>query len=85
MSERPEPIPVGTVVDYHGSLAHGRYVVTGHDNPQNLFPYDKWHLLAEAYPDGVAYTIWPEGMEQRWANRAYSAYRVRRGSLEVAS
>lgn len=82
------PIPIGTVVDYHGSLSTGsdrKYVVTDHDNPQDLFPEDQWKLLAEAYPDGVAYTIWPEGMERRFGNRAYMVFRVRRTSLEVAS
>jgi len=88
-----EPIPVGTVVDYHGSYGYGRYEVT------ECVPLDDaWFSDAErdamselgikiedVYTDGVAYTIWKEGIERRFGNRMYSISRVRRSSLTVAS
>jgi hypothetical protein len=89
MEENVTPIPVGTVVTYHGSLScdpDKRYVITAHCNPQEMFPEDFWakyaQELSDAYPDGVAYTIWPEGMPQEFGLREYMVYRVRRGSLK---
>jgi len=83
-----EPIPIGTVVDYHGSQAHGRYVVTGHENPPALFTSRELAELAgtdltEAYPDGVAYVIWKQGVLRKFGNLMYSISRVRRQSLSV--
>jgi len=85
------PIPVGTLVEYKGSLAHGTYVVTGHQGPvADLFSprehevmQEQGFSLADAYPDGVAYEIWPEGMPRTFGNRMYMVSRVRRGSLTV--
>lgn len=70
------PYPVGTTVDYHGSHAHGRYVITEHEEPRAGVPDPEVN-----YPDGVAYVIWREGVEVRFGNRAYSVYQVRRGSI----
>lgn len=78
-----EPIPVGAIVDYRGSLRHGRYVVTAHEDPKTLFPVSQHYLIADSYPDGVAYQIWPEGMPQKFGNREHMAYRVRRKSLTL--
>lgn len=82
--DKPEPYEIGSVVDYHGSHAHGRYVITSHQDPQQLFPADKWDQLADAYPDGVAYEIWKEGVLRKFGNRVHSVYRVRRDSLTPA-
>jgi hypothetical protein len=70
------PIPVGTVVEYHGSHGHGRYVITDHDKPRPGVPDPEVN-----YPDGVAYVIWPEGMEIAFRNREHSVVQVRRQSL----
>lgn len=75
-----KPIPVGTLVDYHHG---GRYTVTAHHCPHDLFPRNEWDEVKDHYPDGVAYEIWPEGMEIKFGNRQYSVYRVRRSSLTV--
>lgn len=78
-----EPIPVGAIVDYHGSQQHGRYKVIGHRDPYELFPGESAKTLDEAYPDGVAYEIWVEGVLVKFGNRDYSVHRVRRKSLTV--
>ncbi len=89
-----KPIAIGTLVDYHGSHKHGRYVVTAHHDPATLFTAqevewlekERWPGgLAERHPDGVCYEIWPEGMEQSWRNREHMVYRVKRASLTVVS
>jgi hypothetical protein len=85
-----EPIPVGTLVEYKGSWQQA-YVVTGHQAPvADLFSPREQEImqeeglsLADAYPDGVAYEIWPEGMPRKFGNRMYMVSRVRRGSLTV--
>jgi hypothetical protein len=74
------PYPVGTVVDYHGSFAHGRYVISDHQEPRPGVPDP-----AVNYPDGVAYVIWPVGVEQRFGNRHLSVVQVRRGSITPAA
>lgn len=87
-----EPIPVGTAVK---RLSDGRrYTVTGHQQAsENLFSQRERLLieadgrtlaevLAEQYPDGVAYQIFPEGMLQKFGTlRDYTIWRVRRGSV----
>ena len=75
-----KPIPVGTLVDYHHG---GRYVVTAHHCPHDLFPKNEWDEVKDHYPDGVAYEIWPEGMVGKFGLRHLSVYRVRRSSLTV--
>ena len=82
-----EPVPVKTVVLYHGEP----YVITGHQDPAMLFTdrereiIESAHMtLAEAYPDGVAYAIFPVGMTWHFGNiRVHGISRVRRGSLKV--
>ena len=77
-----EPIPVGTDVLYQGSHAHGTYVVVAHHAPDDSrYPYIPPDVLADAYPDGVAYEIWLKGVLVKFGNRDYSVHRVRRGSL----
>jgi hypothetical protein len=70
------PIPVGTVVGYHGSHRHGRYVITALEAVRPGVPDPEIN-----YPDGVAYTIWPEGMLQKFGNRDHMIFQVRRTSL----
>lgn len=70
------PIPVGTVVDYHGSHRHGRYVITRLEAVRAGVPDPDLN-----YPDGVAYTIWPEGMLQKFGLREHMITQVRRTSL----
>jgi hypothetical protein len=79
-NEGDPPVPVGTVVDYFGSLDHGRYEITGHMEPVNVpnVPEDE---LPKYFPDGVAYELWPEGVERRFGNRNRAAYNVRRTSF----
>ena|ERR1017187_1253195 len=96
MNETITPIPVGTVVDYHGSFTPGRYVITRHNMPgtagstldsDGLIPVSTLNAteLATAYPDGVAYEIWPEGMLQKFGNRMYMCHQVRRQSITPVS
>jgi hypothetical protein len=75
-----DPIPVGTLVDYHGSHQHGRYTVTGHQEPRPGVPDPEVN-----YPDGVAYVIWPEGLPVKFGNRKRSVAQVRRRSLTVVT
>jgi hypothetical protein len=81
-----KPIPVGTLVDYHGSHKHGRYVVIAHRCPQDMFPKDEWgDDMAQYYPDGVAYEIYPEDLPRKFGLvRDYTIWRVRRSSLTIA-
>lgn len=76
-----EPIPVGTVVDYHGSCTHGRYVITTHEQPRPGIPDPDVH-----YPDGVAYVIWDAKIPphlRRFGMREWAVHQVRRTSLTV--
>lgn len=83
-----EPIPVGTLVDYHGSIEsyRGRYTVDAH----GLVPKPGEHplhssvtgeMIAEAYPDGVTYSLWPEGFKKKFGLRHLVVSRVRRASV----
>lgn len=85
-----EPLPIGTIVNYTGSHYHGRYLITGHQDPSTvtIVGYKAENdgllseVLAEAYPDGVAYEIWREGIDRsKFGNRMYMVYQVRRGNL----
>lgn len=83
MPASTKPLPVGTVVTYHGSLSDGterRYVITEHEEPRAGLPGPEI-----SYPDGVAYVIWPEGMPRKFGNRMYAVYQVRRPSLTVVA
>ena len=85
-----EPLPIGTLVNYHGSQT--QYVITEHHLVStDLFRRFELEQLVingtslhDAYPDGVAYSILPEGMLVKFGNvRTYGISRVRRGSLSV--
>lgn len=79
------PVPVGTVVEYFGSLyrRHGRYVVAAHENPAT-HPYRRdTEILRAAYPDGTAYVLYPVGVERSLDNQHLGMGFVRRGSFRV--
>lgn len=89
--DKLEPYPVGSIVDYHGSHSHGRYVITAHHRLDDLFRASELEQMKaagirmeDAYPDGVAYEIWQEGVLRKFGNRMYSVMRVRRSSLTPA-
>lgn len=74
-----EPLPIGAVVEYHGSHSHDKtllYVITGHEKPHPDV-YDPEFY----YPDGVAYTLWERGVLRKFGNRHHAVYQVRRSSL----
>lgn len=91
------PYRIGTRVTYHGSLSNGtdrEYIIRGHGNPVEMFApqelaqavaasnvEDAETLLANTYPDGVAYEIWPADVLYKFGNRCYSVVRVRRDSI----
>jgi hypothetical protein len=77
-----DPVPVGTVVDYFGSLAHGLYEITEHRSAEE---YPK-HLSVDAdlfvpYPDGIGYRLWPLDMPKKMGNEPYSVNFARRTSF----
>lgn len=72
------PVPVGTVVEYSGSQQHGTYEITAHAEPMNI---PEGHDKQEFFADGVAYEIWPVGVERRFGNRDRAVYNVRRKSI----
>lgn len=77
-----DPIPVGSVVFYCGSHSPDwdrRYVVTAHEKPREGISDPEVN-----YPDGVAYTIWPEGMPRKFGLREHMISQVRGQSLELA-
>lgn len=69
-----EPLPVGTVVDYFGSHAHGRYEITATASGMNV---------QMIYPDGKMYDLWPAGVPRKFGLRHLAVYNVRRTSLRI--
>lgn len=82
-----EPVPIGTVVEYGGTLdhRHGKRVITAHEDPLD-HPYraviGEEELLV-AYTDGVAYVLHPVGMERSPENAREGISFVRRTSFRV--
>lgn len=77
---KPEPLPKETLVSYEGEL----YRVTDYDQPEeHPLPPPGDYDLAEIYPDGVAYVLWPEGVARKMGNRFQTRIWVRRTSLTV--
>lgn len=70
-----EPYPVGTIVDYHGSLdyMHGLYEIERIGTPRPGREAD--------YEDGAGYVLWPVGVPKKFGNREESLYFVRRQSI----
>lgn len=80
------PVQVGSVVEYFGSGPHGRYRVIGRQKP-TAHPYRSLtrEEAAEAYPDGVAYDLWPTNLPQKFGLRDQAVTHVRRTSFTVIS
>lgn len=80
-----EPVPVGTTVRYEG----GYYTVEAHGNPQDRSghypPRPPVPSLEEAYPDGVAYVLWPVTVPRKMDNGHFGRSFVRRTSFTVVS
>lgn len=93
MADKLAPIPVGTMVNYHGSISdyHGVYEVTEHHTMTELktirpdIVYRKGNevdsYLAEKFADGVSYDLWPVGVSKKYDNRKYALYGARRESI----
>lgn len=79
MRDGNEAVPIGTVVEYHGSMGRGTYTITDHAVPVNRGVTES--ELEAAYPDGVAYELWPLGVKRKFDNRHLARYNVRRGSF----
>lgn len=87
MDDVTVPLPLETLVKYHGSItgAHGRYRVARHEQPldaNDLSPLPE-EAIAQYYSDGVAYSLWPDGVPFRWGERDRELNNVRRVSLTV--
>lgn len=80
-----EALEVGTIVRYHGSIRsyHGEYEIIGRTDPDYLRSVKGDAVANEYYPDGLAYELWPVGVEKKFGNRELSLYHVRPGSITV--
>lgn len=79
------PVPVDTVVDYTGSMQHGRFFIREHQVPIGNPKVDPdVHDVDALYPDGVAYYLWPVGLEFKFGNRDHAVYYARRTSFSIA-
>jgi hypothetical protein len=70
------PVPVGTIVDYFGSHAHGRYEITATGAAPTVL-----HI----YPDGRMYDLWPENTPRKFGMRHLAVYNVRRTSFQIVA
>jgi hypothetical protein len=68
------PVEPGTTVVYRGR----EYEVVEHQEPRPSVPQPEVN-----YPDGVAYVLWPVGVEKKFGNRDQSMVQVRRRSFRV--
>lgn len=74
-----DSVPVGTIVEYFGSLEHGRYEITRRHTPIG-------HEVGPdtSYPDGYAYVLWKVGALRKMDNGAgNAAHNVRRTSFRI--
>ena len=79
-----EPVPPGTVVLYaYPDGPPKEYTVVDHDDPHNHPHPPPEPPLAEAYPDGVAYYLWPVGLPRKFGFRDQAIGWVRRTSFTV--
>lgn len=86
-NETSDRLPIGTKVRYHGSIdyMHGEYVITGY-GADYLMEAQRTKLgddFERYYPDGVAYTLMPEGVEYNYRNRDEALYAVRPASISL--
>lgn len=76
------PLPPGTVVRYEGT----DYEIDYYQDPK-LHPHAPAAPLSprldKAYPDGVAYFLWPVGVARKMDNGMFVRHYVRRTSLSV--
>jgi hypothetical protein len=80
-----DKVPVGTRVRYHGSAGpHGEYIIQGHNDPAGRTDLPP-EAIAEGYPDGISYELWPPGVPVKFGNRDQAIYFVRRASFDVVS
>lgn len=78
-----DKVPVGTRVRYHGSAGpHGEYIIQGHNDPAGRADLPP-EAIAEGYPDGISYELWPPGVPVKFGNRDQAIYFVRRASFDV--
>lgn len=91
MGMKMQPLDPGTIVEYHGSLPeyHGQYEieysVDAREGRPDLLTRKGEAFMDEQYPDGVAYVLWPVGVEKSYRNREESLNSVRRGSITVVA
>jgi hypothetical protein len=79
-------VPVGARVRYHGSAGrHGEYIIQGYNDLAGHHPKLPPEVEAEAYPDGIAYELWPVGVLMKFGNRDQAVYFVRRASFDLAA
>lgn len=76
------PFAVGDLVEYQGSgaAASGRYRITDIHVPRQM-PGVSDAELAEAYPEGKAYALWPEGVLVKFGLLHLSVVNVRPASI----
>lgn len=73
------PVSLGVHVRYNAT----EYEVTAHQEPADHPQLGYLEDLDLAYPDGVAYSLWPVGLAKKFGNRASSFNFVRRTSFTV--
>lgn len=79
-----ERLALGTRVCYHGSIRylHGTYTLNAYSD-LSLRTDLLAGYIAEHWPDGTAYDLWPEGVPVKFGNRDRAVYFVRRDSFTV--
>ena len=89
------PLPVGTEVDYQGSVQQGVWKVIAHTDPADHPDLRYWQAkhpeaaeeleaeFVENYPDGVGYSIWPVAVPYKFGLRHLEVRSARRTSLRV--
>jgi hypothetical protein len=78
-----ERIPIGTHVKYHGSCTdrHGEYRITAYSDfgvREHIFTPE---VIAEHFPSGIAYDLWPIGVPHKFCERDKAIFFVRRESI----
>jgi hypothetical protein len=79
-----ERLPLGTLVEYTGSHRNGRYVIRAYSDlseRKDLPP----EAVAEGYPDGIAYDLWPPGVPVKFGNRDQAVYFVRPANVTAVT
>jgi hypothetical protein len=82
--EGDPPVPIGTVVEYFGSLRPGHYWVDAHSEPINVPGLANWPAVSPMFfPDGTAYVLWPVGVPRTFRYQDRRVVNARRTSLRV--